>query len=67
MKTNPKTFSLILIGLVFTAMTLLFPNHPGRAFAQLPYQTPTPNEQGTIFTLSRSASGAAQSRSAQAS
>ena len=51
MKTNSKTFSLILIGLVFTAMTFAFSQPSRRAFAQLPYQTPTPNEQGTIIYI----------------
>lgn len=51
MKTNAKIFSLILIGLVFTAMVFGFSQTSGRVFAQTPYQTPTPNEQGSVIYI----------------
>lgn len=51
MKTNNKFVSLFIVVLLFAAIGFAVNPQIQLAFAQAPYQTPTPNEQGTIIYI----------------
>lgn len=51
MKTIRKFISLFIVVLLFVAISFAINQPTQLAFAQVPYQTPTPNEQGTIIYI----------------